>query len=728
MGLLQEIAEREARREDRIRDDTERAMSALAVRTKAAGSSPYVQSWLTGSDTLPSRIENIRYPYAQHPTVYTAVNRKATAIAQLPVEAWPRGADRRRDKPIEGHWLPELLAQPTHGLRGNDLKQAIVTYLELKGEAFLWHQDLRRGGAGKPNRPHAIALLPPECMWPEQKDAEIVGWKWSSPRGQKPVPLEELSFGKYFNPYDPNRGLGPLRAALIEYTTDHKAAVWDRMFFENNAMPALLFSSEKHWADEDRHAFIQDWQLRFGGSMNVGKAATLPEGVKAEAFRLTQQEMDFLSGRRFTREQILSIFGVPPAIAGVFEYANYANSREQIKFFWHITLMPIVRYLEALLSDLVQRYEPEVEVFFKIEPVLAEIAAADFKDKVQTAAQLFGMGFKPTAINEALALGLPTAGQPWLDEGWLPFSVTPARLLLETSTADDEEEEDPPDDDPAPEDPDPGDEEEKASGPASARMRQVLEGLERKSDERAQIWNGLAAKYGDIGRAYNRRLRSWLWELRTGVLAKLRRQKSVGAVLREGAEEVLWDSKAASIKIQLISKRAWQQSMQRAASVLEKEISVSVDFDFLDPRVQKFLAEKLIQIKGIEQRIKEEVRGALQEGIAGGETVDQLAARVRERFDVERSRALTIARTETAQSFSAGRFESMRQVGIKKHQWLTSRDTRVRDSHLDLDTDTVVIGEPFKNGLTHPGDVAGPPGEIINCRCSTLPVVEEEAA
>ena len=700
-----------------------RQAADVGARQKSVGGSPFMQAWLTGSDTLPPSIENIRAPYAQHPTVYTAIKRKATAIGQLEVEVWPKTAKRGKDKPIEGHWLPELLSMPSPELRGEQLKEAVVTFLELTGESFLWHQDIRRGGAGKVSRPHALALLNPNSMWPHyDRDHEIDSWRYSSPKGALQVPLEELTFPHYFNPYDCERGLGPLRAAMVEYTGDHAAAVWNRSFIENSAIPPLLFSSpETDWLEEDRRAFIEDWHAKFGRPSRRGLAATLPKGVKPELLKITQAEMEFLMGRRFNREQILSVFGVPPAVAGVFDSPSYVSSpKEQIKFFWLVTLMPIVRYLEAVFTDLVQRYEPEVVVYFKTEPVMADIGAADFKEKVETASRLMSWGWSPASVNEALALGMPTADQPWLEEGYLPFSVVPARRVI--AQADEESEDTEEEPEPLPDEPV---EEEKVAGSPGGLLDLVKDRVQGKADDRAQRWSGLAARYGDIGRGYNRRLRSWLWEMRSAVLTNVRKLKAAVTVRRDAADDLLWDERSVQLKLKEISKRAWLQGLTRGAEVLKDETGFAVAFDLLDPRVTEYLSMKAVQIVKIEKRVREEVRTTLMEGIGLGENVEKLAARVRERFDVERSRALTIARTETAQSFSFGRFEGMKQAGIQKHEWLTSRDARVRDSHAAQDGEVAVIGEPFTNGARYAGDPQASPGEIINCRCVTVPIVTE---
>ncbi len=733
-----------------------RAVSVIDT-IRSSGMSAYARAWITGADvTTTYGTDRVYQPYAQHPTVYRAIKIKADSIGQLDVEVWPRSANRSRDKPVENHWLPALLSSPSNELRGEQLIQAVVTYLDTEGEAFLWHLDIGRDGAGKPKHPRAIALLSPRTMWPKYPLGplgEVTGWTWHSPRGPISIPLEELTFIKYFNPYQPERGLAPIKAAMIEYTGDYRAAVWNRSLIENNAMPPIFFSSELAWAEEDRREFIDDFQERFGGATKTGRAAALPQGVKAEAFKVSHLEMEWLGGRRFSREQIFSVLGVPPGIGGIFDGGNYANRREQMKFLWQVTLMPIVRLLEATLTDLLRRYETDQVVFFKVEPVLADVNAEDYAKKVETASRLMSWGWPPSAVNNALALGLPTAGMPWLDEGYLPYSLVVARDVVEGTTL---ATPDPTDGtDGGGTDADESDEttvdeknDEKGPGKAVARLLATLEGR-ASGDDREQVWTGIASKYGDIGRAYNRRLRSWLWGMRSETLENIRTEKAALARLsdlvdqgqlqgretieetaareakaRAAGDDLLWKQGPAQVKLKAISKVDWLQAIDRGVKVLEGETGIEIDFDVHDPAVTSYLGVKEMKIVNIEERIREDVRATLIEGLALNETEAELAARVRERFDVERHRSVAIARTETGQAFSTGRYEGMKDAGITKHEWITAHDGDVRESHRAQDGDVVLIGEPFKNGCRLPGDLQAPAEETINCRCATKAIVE----
>lgn len=91
------------------------------------------------------------------------------------------------------------------------------------------------------------------------------------------------------------------------------------------------------------------------------------------------------------------------------------------------------------------------------------------------------------------------------------------------------------------------------------------------------------------------------------------------------------------------------------------------------------------------------------------------------------ARADRIAWTEVSKAYNGGRLEEMKLNDVKRHQWLSSRDPFVRESHAPntgVDGEIVEVGQPFSNGVTFPGE--GPPApasEVVNCRCTTVAVM-----
>ena len=92
-----------------------------------------------------------------------------------------------------------------------------------------------------------------------------------------------------------------------------------------------------------------------------------------------------------------------------------------------------------------------------------------------------------------------------------------------------------------------------------------------------------------------------------------------------------------------------------------------------------------------------------------------------------------IARTEVNGGANWATTEAYRQSGVvTRRAWIATRDERVRDSHADMDGVETDLSNPFvlisgdNRGETadQPGDF-GIAEEDINCRCTTVAVIEE---
>lgn len=83
------------------------------------------------------------------------------------------------------------------------------------------------------------------------------------------------------------------------------------------------------------------------------------------------------------------------------------------------------------------------------------------------------------------------------------------------------------------------------------------------------------------------------------------------------------------------------------------------------------------------------------------------------------------ARTAITSAQNAGRIDSYyraAKMGIEvEKEWLATLDGRTRDSHAWIDGEVVPLDHEFSNGCEYPGDPAGEPEEVYNCRCTMVP-------
>ena len=132
--------------------------------------------------------------------------------------------------------------------------------------------------------------------------------------------------------------------------------------------------------------------------------------------------------------------------------------------------------------------------------------------------------------------------------------------------------------------------------------------------------------------------------------------------------------------------------------------------------------------------MNDKVAGSVVQSYADTGSLVDVAASVRVAFNgvLSGGKAKTIARTEVNTAVNTVRFKGLDAAGINKHEWVSENDDAVRNpdngsdyDHL-IDGATVEMGQPFPTGsgsCTYPGDIAAPPGDTINCRCVTIPVV-----
>jgi len=81
-------------------------------------------------------------------------------------------------------------------------------------------------------------------------------------------------------------------------------------------------------------------------------------------------------------------------------------------------------------------------------------------------------------------------------------------------------------------------------------------------------------------------------------------------------------------------------------------------------------------------------------------------------------RIMRQARTEVNTASNVGLQEAAKSyAGFTTKIWISRRDNLVRETHVEIDGEERPIDEIYSNGCYFPGDINGPPSEVINCRC-----------
>ncbi len=289
--------------------------------------------------------------YMASPWVYVAVNRIAEAAALVPFHVYsdrPAGAGSDIERP--DHPFEQLLRRPNPLMSRFELIEHTVGGLEIHGNAY-WFLAGEPGGTPQeiwPLRPDRVSIVP---------DARrgVRGYIYEVDGRQVPLESSEVVHFRRWHPANDYYGLSALEAARLAVESDRAMADWNRRYFgEGMAVPAGMVAIKDRVSDADFERIKQEWRTAYGGRER--KTAFL-RGASVEWHNvgLSQQDMDFLNARRFNREEIFQIFGIP---VGMFsENATEANALVGERVFIERTLWPkLVRIAEKITTDLLPFY------------------------------------------------------------------------------------------------------------------------------------------------------------------------------------------------------------------------------------------------------------------------------------------------------------------------------------------------------------------------------------
>lgn len=161
--------------------------------------------------------------------------------------------------------------------------------------------------------------------------------------------------------------------------------------------------------------------------------------------------------------------------------------------------------------------------------------------------------------------------------------------------------------------------------------------------------------------------------------------------------------------------------------------NVGIDFQLLDEEAKIYLMNKKIQFaRQVSNSTHDAIVSELSKGFELGESIPDLSARIANMPAFNMARATLVSRTEVVNSSNAGTFKGYELSGVVVgKEWVSIGDSRTRDIHLDAIGQRRALKEPFIVGgekLMHPGDssLGASAGNVIQCRCSTIPIFDGE--
>ena len=681
------------------------------------GSNAYGDAWRKGLESLFGGV-TFDKPYVQHPVIHQAISTVAADTASIKWQAFPSKKKAKKASPLDEHPLLDFLKRPSPGATLKQLVEAVIIHYLLDGEIYWYYPDVIINPVGMPE---AAKLAGGGIMLVRASD---IAWRESGPYFKatgKSIDVTKLTCFRRYNPYAIT-GVSVVDTFSVDARADMGASKWnEHMLADRNGLPniVLMPPSEGGGTPGQRKEVKEKWESSFAkGRSGVG---VTPPGWALMELGGSRKDMEFGALRSGARETILAGIGLVPFLAGVLDKANYANAREQKSVYWRGTVARLLSTLEDVINNdfLPKIGVTDVQLFPQWELVRA--MADDVEQKSRIASSWFSLGLSKRVINENLEMGWDEDDIEDYDIGYLPINFIPSGMAEDTIYT-----------------PEP-----KVLGPTPTVPPEEEDGAsltaDQAKDKRLNLWRLSVLRLRVLERPVESMMRSIFRDIESDVLGKIKSLAGLNAISREqktrgkrpdseraaDVTSLLFDDVRATRELlDRITPRIRVGMVTGGESVLV-DAGLNVKFNPDDLRLASKLLEQQVKVRNIIPTVREHLRETLSEGLAKGESATELAARVSEAMDATRSRAMTIARTEMGTAYSNGRMIGMKQAGVERHQWLSAKDDAVRPSH-DIDEEEVNVGDPFSNDLIQPLDPAGPPEEVINCRCTTLPVVSKE--
>lgn len=670
--------------------------------------------------------------YGAHVWVRKAVSVIASNVAPLPVEIVDADGET-----IPNHPLAPLFAFPNDTNSAAELWEDWAVCMLLGGESFLEIVPDQRGRPSElwNRRPDEMTVFPDKS--PERIYYPRVA-EYAYKDDENRIPAPSVIHSRFKNPINPWRGIAPIAAVRNAIVIDAFAAAWSKTFLQSGARPDYAVIAPNGITPSERDDIETQLMMKFGGPSGWHRPIVLEEGITdVKPLSFAPKDIEWLEQRRFSRDEIGGVFGVPDEVMG-YGRDTYENMDAAFRWLWLLTLVPFVERRDDTLNRHFTREMPMLKPGERVRTDLSGVAALseNVAEKIAAARELFNMGVPFNTIDERLGLGIGDI--PGGATGYLPFSIAPVGSASQMSPV-------------APT----GDTGENRT--VSARSRNKA-GIPLGSDAHKNIWESFVSATGKHERRMIRELKRQFQRQQNATLRRLRELditrdaadgetkaqlpipsasdvfdvRAESAVFRDAFDPFYTDA------VEQFGAAAYDDVKSAAPRV---KLEIGIAFDISDPVVQAMIRRMIFRFardinRTTQNKIGDVLRVILQDANADGWSIPRIQREIYDQisnvFNVRKSDYETerIARTEINRAANSGRIEGWRQTGVVTGKsWIAAIDGRTRDTHIDVHVETqanpIPLNAEFEVGECR-GDAPGQTGcphEDINCRCTMIAVI-----
>lgn len=660
--------------------------------------------------------------YRKLPWLYAGVTALAIAATKptLRVKQETKNSGGVDETEVVGKDINHLVEMPNPNLSYAELLQVTVINLSLLGNAYWNLVGTKEGEPISPtNPPVEIWWVKPEQMQPvPNKDGTVDFYEFTSPYGKKrPVPASDVIHFKLANPGSYHLGLGMMEPLAATSELEFGSIAFQRGYMENDATPPIIFEHPGTMGPEQRKDFWRAWDERHRGAKKTNRAGLTWGGMKTNVIGQNLKDAQYTELKKMNREETLAGLGVPPSVVGLLEYANYSNMEVQQRKFWEDTVIPILGIIADKMS---LRLAPlfDERFWFEYDYSNIKVLQEDMERQSRIAYNLISCGLKTP--NQLKASMFNEEGYPGGDQYYMGMSLIPVgtdtkaaaakRLKAATKAAADAA----------------GEEKPKGSFWTSAERKKAL-------------WQAFEKRVGSMERAMIPEVEKFLEAQARDVYAAAAAAGSVAEIKAGSLFNVATETKIYADRFEARYRQAFERAGNAGYSATkgmvwippeERKLKDADEFRVSPEHLAALRAQIEKSAAYFNETTWKVVQAELESASLGNPTVQEVANALKDKLEDRASyEARRISRTEMARTENWGGLEGYKQNEfVNKKGWLCSFVPESREEHEKADGKEVGIDEDFQVGdemLAYPGDPRGKAGNVINCLCTTYPVVGE---
>lgn len=632
-------------------------------------------------------------------------------------------------------------------------------YLALYRECYWVFLDTAFGGI----RPKQILVAGPQQVRPVIEHGVLVGYELHAEGAPAPIPLLLSDVWPLidFNPASKFHGIGPTAAGKLAISTAYQAALLNEATLANGGKLSGVISMPQgvKLDDDEKRFYLSQFEAKHKGARNAGRWALITGGVEVKPFSQTMVELQMIDLRKFDCAAICALFGVPIELVSLNSEAQYAHGPAQQRFLLN-TMSPLLSFIaENITLGVLRlfRYQKAAAVktaqaktflarckslpayrsyrdakvkaisnqnnlfaWFAIEdhPTIQEM----LREKTEKVIKYTDAGIPLNQIIDAY--DLPFEHVDWGDDHFVSAGLIPAKWIIDAG----------PDMLTGPSLPEPPDDE-----PNKDEEKKTAEKIEKASDAlKLRLWNNWVVSWAGIEREYTTAIRTYFIMQQRVIISKLKKELAKKSVEKSDdiVARIVFDITRDNGKLRAInqvffnkaSELGARQALTEVGGLKDQPLKEALDAVKRSSAMRRALVISNSNIQGINQVTQRKLAASLLDGLKKEEALNDLVKRVQDQLGNNRSRALSIARTQTAGAVGSGRHAGFGHTGVELKGWVTSHDEQVRKAHKNAEKEYakgIGVNEYFWVGgekLLHPGDPHGTPGNIINCRCVEIAI------